>query len=74
MGDYMSDLHANLDAKGKSKGAGKHNGTQGFVPGKHDKGSKKGDRTAKEGDPKDAYWAAEETNNDYCCRNAQGGR
>ncbi len=39
-----------------------------------DKGSKKGDRTAKEGDPKDAYWAAEETNNDYCCRNAQGGR
>ncbi len=39
-----------------------------------DKGSKKGDRTAKEGDAKDAYWAAEETNNDYCCRNAQGGR
>ncbi|MGK0351511.1 MAG: imidazolonepropionase-like amidohydrolase [Planctomycetota bacterium] len=38
-----------------------------------DKGSKKGSRTAKEGDPKDAYWAAEETNNDYCCRNAQGG-
>jgi imidazolonepropionase-like amidohydrolase len=33
-----------------------------------------GSRTAKEGDPKDAYWAAEETNLDYCCRNQQGGR
>ncbi len=35
---------------------------------------KRGGRTAKEGDPKDAYWRAEETNNDYCCRNAEGGR
>ena len=34
----------------------------------------RGGRTAKEGDPKDAYWRAEETNNDYCCRNAEGGR
>lgn len=34
----------------------------------------KGGRTAREGDPSDAYWAAEENQNDYCCRNAEGGR
>lgn len=39
-----------------------------------DKGSKGSDRTAKEGDPRDAYWAAEETHIDYCCRTAVGGR
>ncbi|MCK5944101.1 MAG: amidohydrolase family protein, partial [Planctomycetes bacterium] len=31
-------------------------------------------RKAKEGDPNDAYWRAEELRNDYCCRNAEGGR
>jgi len=35
---------------------------------------KKGGRRAKEGDPNDAYWRAEETRNDYCCRNFLGGR
>jgi len=34
----------------------------------------KGGRTAKAKDPRDAYWAAEEINIDYCCRNAEGGR
>ena len=38
-----------------------------------DKGKQGGGRTAKEGDPKDAYWAAEEGNYDYCCRDAEGG-
>lgn len=33
-----------------------------------------GGRRAKEGDPNDAYWRAEETQDDYCCRNFQGGR
>ena len=31
-------------------------------------------RTAKAGDPKDAYWAAEDLTEDYCCRNLMGGR
>ena len=31
-------------------------------------------RTAREGDPKDAYWAAEDLSDDYCCRNCEGGR
>ena len=31
-------------------------------------------RTAKAGDPKDAYWAAEDLTDDYCCRNLEGGR
>lgn len=31
-------------------------------------------RKSKAGDPKDAYWAAEENLEDYCCRNAEGGR
>jgi hypothetical protein len=31
-------------------------------------------RTAKAGDPKDAYWAAEDMTEDYCCRNQEGGR
>ncbi|MNC97769.1 hypothetical protein D3C83_155410 [compost metagenome] len=31
-------------------------------------------RTAREGDPKDAYWAAEDLGDDYCCRNCEGGR
>jgi hypothetical protein len=31
-------------------------------------------RTAREGDPKDAYWAAEDLTEDYCCRNCEGGR
>jgi imidazolonepropionase-like amidohydrolase len=35
---------------------------------------KRGGRTAKEGDPKDAYWRAEEARNNYCCRDAEGGR
>ncbi|HIE71217.1 MAG TPA: amidohydrolase, partial [Planctomycetes bacterium] len=39
-----------------------------------DKGGKGSGRTAKEGDPRDAYWAAEETHIDYCCRTAVGGR
>jgi imidazolonepropionase-like amidohydrolase len=39
-----------------------------------DKPSKGGGRTAKARDPRDAYWAAEEINTDYCCRNAEGGR
>ncbi len=30
-------------------------------------------RTAREGDPADAYWAAEDRHGDYCCRDA-GGR
>ncbi|HEX5053206.1 MAG TPA: amidohydrolase family protein [Planctomycetota bacterium] len=30
-------------------------------------------RTAKEGDPKDAYWAAQDLTSSYCCRN-EGGR
>jgi len=34
----------------------------------------KGGRTAREGDLSDAYWAAEENQTDYCCRNAEGGR
>ncbi|MFN3244293.1 MAG: amidohydrolase family protein [Planctomycetota bacterium] len=33
-----------------------------------------GSRRAREGDPNDAYWRAEETRDDYCCRNQQGGR
>ena len=33
-----------------------------------------GGRRAKEGDPNDAYWRAEENQDDYCCRNFQGGR
>ena len=32
------------------------------------------DRTAREGDPKDAYWAAEDFAHDYCCRGGEGGR
>lgn len=39
-----------------------------------DKGSSGSGRTAKEGDPGDAYWAAEENRIDYCCRTAEGGR
>ncbi|HEX6812838.1 MAG TPA: amidohydrolase family protein [Planctomycetota bacterium] len=31
-------------------------------------------RTAREGDPKDAYWAAEDLGEDYCCANCEGGR
>jgi hypothetical protein len=31
-------------------------------------------RTAREGDPKDAYWAAEDQSSDYCCANCEGGR
>ena len=31
-------------------------------------------RTSKEGDPTDAYWAAEGGRSDYCCRNAEEGR
>ncbi|MBL8756391.1 MAG: amidohydrolase family protein [Planctomycetes bacterium] len=31
-------------------------------------------RTAKEGDKKDAYWAAEDMTQDYCCRDCEGGR
>jgi hypothetical protein len=31
-------------------------------------------RTAREGDPKDAYWAAEDLTAYYCCRNTEGGR
>ncbi|MBX3463248.1 MAG: amidohydrolase family protein [Planctomycetes bacterium] len=31
-------------------------------------------RTAREGDPKDAYWAAEDQRQDYCCRDCEGGR
>ena len=38
-----------------------------------DAGSKSG-RRAKERDPRDAYWRAEEVRDDYCCRDAQGGR
>ena len=30
-------------------------------------------RTAREGDPKDAYWAAEDDTGSYCCREAEGG-
>ena len=36
--------------------------------------SKSGKRRGKERDPNDAYWRAEELNNDYCCRDAEGGR
>ena len=36
--------------------------------------SKSGKRSGKERDPNDAYWRAEELNNDYCCRDAEGGR
>ena len=36
--------------------------------------SKSGKRRGKERDPNDAYWRAEERNNDYCCRDAEGGR
>ncbi|MCB9879989.1 MAG: amidohydrolase family protein, partial [Planctomycetes bacterium] len=32
------------------------------------------DKKSRPGDPKDAYWAAEERNVDYCCRDAEGGR
>lgn len=35
------------------------------------KGKGKG---SKRGDPRDAYWAAEELDADYCCRNAEGGQ
>lgn len=31
-------------------------------------------RTAREGDQKDAYWAAEDLTEDYCCRTCAGGR
>ncbi|MCA8966832.1 MAG: amidohydrolase family protein [Planctomycetes bacterium] len=31
-------------------------------------------KKSRPGDPKDAYWAAEESNVDYCCRDAEGGR
>ena len=31
-------------------------------------------RTARERDPKDAYWAAEDLTEDYCCRTAEGAR
>jgi imidazolonepropionase-like amidohydrolase len=31
-------------------------------------------RTAREGDPKDAYWAAEDLTQAYCCRSDEGGR
>ena len=31
-------------------------------------------RTAKEKDPKDAYWAAEDLTGSYCCRDAEGDR
>ena len=31
-------------------------------------------RTAREGDAKDAYWAAEDLGEDYCCRLCEGGR
>lgn len=39
-----------------------------------DAGSEKGSRKSRRGDPRDAYWAAEESNDDYCCRNFRGGR
>jgi imidazolonepropionase-like amidohydrolase len=32
------------------------------------------ERTARDGDPKDAYWAAEDLHDDYCCRDAGGRR
>jgi len=31
-------------------------------------------RTARDRDPKDAYWAAEDLTADYCCRDAEGDR
>jgi imidazolonepropionase-like amidohydrolase len=31
-------------------------------------------RTAREGDKKDAFWAAEDLTQDYCCRDCEGGR
>ncbi len=31
-------------------------------------------KTAREGDPKDAYWRAEDLMDDYCCRTWEGGR
>ncbi|MCU0864601.1 MAG: amidohydrolase family protein [Planctomycetes bacterium] len=33
-----------------------------------------GERKAREGDPKDAYWAAEDLTETYCCREHEGGR
>ncbi len=30
-------------------------------------------RTAREGDRRDAYWAAEDSTEDYCCRECEGG-
>jgi hypothetical protein len=30
--------------------------------------------TAREGDKKDAYWAAEDLTLDYCCSSCEGGR
>jgi imidazolonepropionase-like amidohydrolase len=33
-----------------------------------------GERKAREGDPKDAYWAAEDLTETYCCRDHEGGR
>ena len=33
-----------------------------------------GKRTARDRDPKDAYWAAEDLNDAYCCRDHQGAR